>query len=151
MTFIEFGEGPLLFQHDNAPVHKARSIHKWFAEIGVEKLDWPWPQLNPTPLGWIGTLTSSQAKSPNISADLTNARDWMEASPRRNVLPSSGKPSQKIGCCCKQQRGDQPHITAHDFGMRCSTSVHILLTMLCTVYRQVCAFPNHVQPIEFNK
>jgi hypothetical protein len=30
-----------LFQHDNAPVHKARSIQKWFVEIGVEELDWP--------------------------------------------------------------------------------------------------------------
>ena len=24
----QFGEGPFLFQHDNAPIHKARSIHK---------------------------------------------------------------------------------------------------------------------------
>ena len=32
----KFGEGPFLFQHDNAPVHKARSIQKGFVEIGVE-------------------------------------------------------------------------------------------------------------------
>ena len=37
----QFGEGPFLFQHDNAPVHKAWSVHKWFVEIDVEKLDWP--------------------------------------------------------------------------------------------------------------
>ena len=47
--FSWFGLGPLvpvkgnrnafLFQHDNAPVHKARSIQKWFVESGVEKLD----------------------------------------------------------------------------------------------------------------
>ena len=37
----QFGEGPFLFQYDNAPVHKARSIQKWFVEIGVEELDWP--------------------------------------------------------------------------------------------------------------
>ena len=37
----QFGEGPFLFQHDNAPVHKAKSIQKWFVEIGVEELDWP--------------------------------------------------------------------------------------------------------------
>jgi hypothetical protein len=24
-----------LFQHDNAPLHKARSIQKWFVEVGV--------------------------------------------------------------------------------------------------------------------
>ena len=35
----EFGEGSFLFQHDNAPLHKARSIQKWFVEIGVEELD----------------------------------------------------------------------------------------------------------------
>ena len=37
----QFGEGPFLFQHDNAPVHKVKSIHKRFAEIRVEELDWP--------------------------------------------------------------------------------------------------------------
>jgi hypothetical protein len=35
----QFGESPFLFQHYNAPVHKARSIQKWFVEIGVEELD----------------------------------------------------------------------------------------------------------------
>ena len=37
----QFGEGPFLFKHDNAPVHKERSIQKCFVEIGVEELDWP--------------------------------------------------------------------------------------------------------------
>jgi hypothetical protein len=37
----QVGEGPFLFQHDNAPVHKARFIKKCFVEIGVEELDWP--------------------------------------------------------------------------------------------------------------
>ena len=36
----QFGEGPFLFQHDNATVYKARSIQKWYVEIGVEELDW---------------------------------------------------------------------------------------------------------------
>ena len=40
-SWQQFGEGLFLFQHDNAPVHKARSIQKWFVEIGVEELDWP--------------------------------------------------------------------------------------------------------------
>jgi hypothetical protein len=35
----QFGEGSFLFQHDNAPVHKARSIRKWFVERSVEELD----------------------------------------------------------------------------------------------------------------
>ena len=45
----QIGEGPFLFQRDNASVHKARSIQKWFVEIGVEQLDWAAqsPDLNP--------------------------------------------------------------------------------------------------------
>ena len=45
----ELGEGPFLFQHVNAPVHKVRSIQKWFVEIGMEELDLPAqsPDLNP--------------------------------------------------------------------------------------------------------
>jgi hypothetical protein len=45
----QFEEGPFLFQHDNAPVHKARSIQKWFVETSVEDLDRPAqsPDLNP--------------------------------------------------------------------------------------------------------
>ena len=37
----QFGEGPFVFRHNNAPMHKARSIQKWFVEIGVEELNWP--------------------------------------------------------------------------------------------------------------
>ena len=36
--WLQFGEGPFLFQHDNASVHKARPVRKWFVEIGVEEL-----------------------------------------------------------------------------------------------------------------
>jgi len=45
----QFGDGPFLFQHDFAPVHKARSIKTWMSEFGVEELDWPAkrPDLNP--------------------------------------------------------------------------------------------------------
>lgn len=32
-----FGEGPFLFQHDSAPVHKASSIRKRFPESGEEE------------------------------------------------------------------------------------------------------------------
>ena len=50
----QFGEGPFLFQHDNAPMHKARFIQLWFVEIGVEELDWPAqnPDINPIERLW---------------------------------------------------------------------------------------------------
>ena len=40
-------EGSFLFNHDNAPMHKVRSIQKWFVEISVEELDWTAQSLDP--------------------------------------------------------------------------------------------------------
>ena len=50
----QFGEGPFLFQHDNAAVRKARSIQKCFVKIGVEELNLPAqnPDLNPIKHLW---------------------------------------------------------------------------------------------------
>ena len=56
---LQFGEGPFLFQNDNATMHK----DKWFVEIGVEELDWPAqsPDLNPTFWDELEPPTASQA------------------------------------------------------------------------------------------
>jgi hypothetical protein len=35
----QFGEGPLLFQHENVPMHKVKSVQKWLVKIDVEELD----------------------------------------------------------------------------------------------------------------
>ena len=118
----QFGEGPLLFQHDNAPVHKVRFIQKWFVEIGVEELDWPAqsPDLNPIEHLWdeLERRLRARPNRPTSVPDLTNAlvaerkqvptamfQHLMESLPRR-----------------VEAGGDQLHINAHDFGMRCSTS-----------------------------
>ncbi|MCJ8746632.1 hypothetical protein PDJAM_G00144070 [Pangasius djambal] len=46
--------GPNLFQHDDAPVHKASSMKTWCVKVGVEELECPSqiPDLNPTEHLW---------------------------------------------------------------------------------------------------
>ena len=38
-----------MFQHDNAPRHRAKIVQQWLHEIEVETLEWPpqSPDLNP--------------------------------------------------------------------------------------------------------
>ena len=59
---------------------------------------------------------------PTSVPDLTNARGWMEASPRSNVPTSSWKPSQKSGGCYSSLGDTNFILNAHNIGMRCSTS-----------------------------
>ena len=78
----QFGEGPFLFQHDNALVHKLRSIQEWFVEIGVEELDWPAqsPDFNPIEHLWdeLECRLKARLNHPTSVPDLTNAlvADW---------------------------------------------------------------------------
>ena len=72
-----FWEGLFLFQHDNAPMHKARSIQKWFVEIGVEELACT-RALTSTPSNTFGMNWNADCE-PGLNAqksvpDLTNAR-----------------------------------------------------------------------------
>jgi hypothetical protein len=75
--WIQFGEDPFLFRHDNAPVHKAKSIQKWFVEIIVEKLDWPAqsPDLNPIKhlRDELERRLRARPNRPTSVPDLTNA------------------------------------------------------------------------------
>ena len=77
MLSQQFGEGPFLFQHDNAPVHKVRSIQKWFVEIGVEELDWSAqsPDRNPIEHLWdeLEWQLRARPNRPTSVPDLTNA------------------------------------------------------------------------------
>ena len=85
ISWQQFDEGPFLFQHDNAPVHKARSIQKWFVEIGVGEHDWPAqrPDLNPIIKHLWDELERRLRAGPNRPtsvSDLTNAlvAEWKQ-------------------------------------------------------------------------
>jgi hypothetical protein len=73
----QFGQGPFMFQRDNAPVHKARSIKKWFVEIGVEELDWhaQSPDLTPIEHFWdeLECRRRARPNRPTLVPNLTNA------------------------------------------------------------------------------
>jgi hypothetical protein len=72
----QFGEGPFLFQHSNAPVHKAKSIQKWFVEIGVEELHCSTqsPDLNPMEHLWdeFESRLRARPNRPTTVPDTTN-------------------------------------------------------------------------------
>ena len=80
----QFGGGPFLFQHDNAPVHKARSIQKLFVEIGVEELDCTTQSLDlkPTNQLWddLERRLRARPNRPTSVPDLTNAlvAEWKQ-------------------------------------------------------------------------
>ena len=82
----QFGEGSFLFQHDNAPVHKARSIQEWFVESGVEELDWPAqnPDLNPIEHLWneLQCRLRARPNRPTSVPDFTDAlvAEWTQVS-----------------------------------------------------------------------
>ena len=73
----QFGEGPFLFQHDSAPMHKVRSIQKWF-EIVMNELDWPAqiPDLNPVEhlRDELELRLGARPNRPTSVPDLSNAR-----------------------------------------------------------------------------
>jgi hypothetical protein len=50
----QFGDGDCLYQHENAPCHKARSVKEWFVDNKVPEMDFPAhsPDLNPTEHLW---------------------------------------------------------------------------------------------------
>ena len=80
----QVGEGPFLFQYDNAPMYKARSIQKWFVEIGVEELDWAAqsPNLNPIEHLWDELECQPRARTnrPTSVPDLNNTlvAEWKQ-------------------------------------------------------------------------
>ena len=80
----QFGTGPFLFQHDNAPCHKARSIQEWFGDNDVEEMTWPAqsPDLNPIEALWdeLERRLRTRPYRPKSATELATAlqEEWIQ-------------------------------------------------------------------------
>ena len=125
----QFGKGPMLFHHDNAPVHKARSRSVWKNLTGLHRA------LISTPSNTFGMNWNTDCK-PGLIAQhqcLTSRMlmaEWKQvpAAMFQHLVESLPR---RVEAVIAAQGRDQLHINAHEFGKRCSSSrcPHILLVM----------------------
>ena len=105
----QFEDGPFLFQHDCAPVHKARSIKMWVSEYGVEELDCPAqsPDLNLIEHLWdeLDQRLRARPSCPTSVSDLTYAlvEEWSKIP--INTPKPCGKLSQESSSHCYSCKG----------------------------------------------
>ena len=76
----QFGEGPFLFQHVNAPVRTQSEVHtEMVCRDCVNELDWPAqsPELNPIEQLWeeLEHRLRTRPNHPTSAPELTNALD----------------------------------------------------------------------------
>ena len=101
-------------------------IQKWFVEIGVEELDWPAQRPDPNPI-------ENQCSPINTNTNAPMFQHLVKAFPEEWRL-------------LQQQRGDQHHINAHDFGRAggtCCVPHHLLISCSCPaqVHLVQCSVP----------
>lgn len=109
-------------------IHVDMVCHTWFGITSVSFTEpWRWP--NTKPLEWTGTLTTSQASSPELSDWFHYCPcGWQSTNPHSHDLKSNGKSSQKSGAYYHDSNNNlelklKKHI--------CVWGVHILLIILC--------------------
>ena len=80
----------------------------------------PWPQPHRTPLGWIGMPTEPGLAAQNqYPTSRMHVAEWKQDPTAMFQHLVESLPSRVEAV---RKGGDQLHINAHDFGMRCSTS-----------------------------
>jgi hypothetical protein len=86
----QFGDDDCLYQHDNAPCHKARSAREWFVVNKVPEMDWlsQSPDLNPIKHLWdkLERRLRSRPQRPTSLTALATAlqEEWAAIPPRRS-------------------------------------------------------------------
>ena len=104
----QFGEGPFLFQHDNAPVHKARSIQKYCFRSVWKNLTGLHRALTSTPSNTFGMTWYTDCEPGLIAQHQCRPHEcsWLNGSKSRSNAPiSSRKPSQKSRGCYSSEGG----------------------------------------------
>jgi hypothetical protein len=79
-----FPSGQWYFQQDNAPIHTAALVQRWFHEHGVTMLDFPpWsPDLNPIENLWADLKRRVEARHPRTTEELEQIlkEEWQATS-----------------------------------------------------------------------
>jgi hypothetical protein len=83
MTEYQLGNDDCLYQYDNAPCHKARSVREWFVDNKVPEMDCPAhsPDLNPTEHLWDELECSRPQHPTSLTALATALREEWAAIP----------------------------------------------------------------------
>jgi hypothetical protein len=96
----QFSDEDSLYQHDNAPCHKARSVRDWFLDNKVPEMDWiaQNPDLNPKEHLWdeLERRLHSRPQCPTSLTALATVmqEEWVAISPemfRRLVVSLPGR------------------------------------------------------------
>ena len=93
---------PAIFQQDNAPCHKAKSVLDVFRREGVEVMDWPAqsPDLNPIENVWKILGQRSKARNPKTTEELWLAlkKEWnlISVEEIQNLIASCSRRCQHV-------------------------------------------------------
>lgn len=82
-----YGDEDLVFQHDLAPAHSAKTTGKWFTDHGITVLNWPAnsPDLNPIENLWDIVKRKLRDARPNTLDELKAAIEasWASITPQQ--------------------------------------------------------------------